>query len=132
MKRIFLFTMLISALLIVAVSCKPSGGGGEELGIQPAPIHEVRVNIAESYPVQIFIYIKGGLPDACATLYEVITERHDNIIDITVTIERPQGKACAQVYGYFEENVALGSNFTSGETYTVNVNDYKPVTFVMQ
>ncbi len=50
-------------------------------------------------------------------------ERSGNTIDITVTTQRPRDAICAQVYGYFEKNVAPGSQFTRGESYTVNVND---------
>lgn len=89
-----------------------------------APIHEVQVNIAESYPEQIFVYFKGGLADSCTAFHDIETQRSGNTIDITVTTERPRDAVCAQVYGYFEKNVALGSDFTSGETYTVNVNDF--------
>jgi hypothetical protein len=48
-----------------------------------------------------------------------------------MNIKRPKGKICAQIYSYFEENVALGSDFASGEIYTVNVNEYKPITFTL-
>lgn len=95
----------------------------QETDISLAPIHDVQVNIAESYPEQIFVYIKGGLRDGCTTFHDIETQRSGNIIDITVTTERPRDAICAQVYGYFEKNVPLGSDFTSGETYIVNVND---------
>lgn len=99
--------------------------------VRPAPIHEVRVSIAESYPPQVFVYIKGGLSDSCTIFHDLTTERKDNTINITVTTERPKDTVCAQVYSYFEKNVALGSDFKSGETYALNVNDYK-TSFVMQ
>ena len=103
----------------------------EGVEIRLAPIHEVRVNIAESYPPQVFVYIKGGLSDACTTFYKLTTERSGNTIYITVIIQRPKGAICAQVYGFFEQNVNLGSDFTSGETYTARVNDVT-TSFVMQ
>lgn len=106
--------------------------GKDEMEIRLAPIEEVRVNIAESFPVQVFVYIKGGLADACTTLHEVKTERSGSAINIEVITQRPRDAICAQVYSTFEENVALGSDFTPGETFTVNVNDAKPVTFVVQ
>ncbi|MEE9583243.1 MAG: hypothetical protein V3W01_01095 [Dehalococcoidales bacterium] len=124
MKPILILVALtLTAVAVAAVGCKPAGNGQGEVEIRPAPIHEVRVIIAESFPEQIFVYIKGGLADACTTFYEVETERSGNTIDITVTTERPKDAICAQVYGYFEKNVALGSQFTRGTTYTVNVND---------
>ncbi len=102
-----------------------------ELEIRLAPIHEVQVNIAESYPSQIIVYIKGGLSDGCTTFHELTTERKDNTINIEVTTQRPKDKECTAVYGYFEKNVNLGSEFISGETYTINVND-KTTDFMMQ
>jgi len=131
MKRFLYLKVLVLALLVVTIGCKPGGGGDEDMEIRLAPIHEVQVNIAESYPPQIFVFIKGGLPDACTTLHKTNIGRHDNTIDITVSIKRLKGKICAQIYSYFEENVALGSDFASGEIYTVNVNEYKPITFAL-
>jgi hypothetical protein len=55
----------------------PQFAGRSEMEIKPAPIEEVRVNIAESFPVQVFVYIKGGLADACTTLHEVKSERNN-------------------------------------------------------
>ncbi len=93
-----------------------------EIEIKPAPIHKVQISIAESFPEQIFVYINGGYLDACTTFNELKEERSGNTIFIEVTTRRPREAVCAQVYGYFEENVNLGSDFTSGETYTVDVN----------
>ena len=135
MKRIFYLAAL--ALLIVMVTSMGCQSETEEqideqrIEIRPAPIHEVQVNIAESFPPQIFVYIRGGLADACTTFYELTVERSGNIINIEVTTQRPKEAICAQVYGYFEENVALGIEFTSGETYTINVND-ETTSFLMQ
>ncbi len=124
MKRILILAALtLAAVAVATVGCKPATDGQGEVEIRLAPIHEVQVSIAESFPEQIFVYIQGGLADACTTFYEVETERSGNTIDITVTTQRPRDAICAQVYGYFEQNVALGSQFARGTTYIVNVND---------
>ena len=114
--------LILPALVVLAAIMPGCTWWQEDIEIKPAPIHEVQVNIAESFPEQIFVYIKGGLADSCTTLHSVGTERCENTINIVVTTERPKNLACAQVYGFFEENVALGSDFTSGETYIVDVN----------
>ncbi len=44
--------------------------------------------------------------------------------------QRPKDAICTQAYDFFEKNVNLGSDFASGETYTVKVND-KTSSFVM-
>jgi inhibitor of cysteine peptidase len=122
--------VVISILLLVAtaVACRP---GGQQLEIRLAPIHEVRVALAESYPPQVIVYIQGGLSDGCTTFHELKTERSGNTVNITVTTQRPRDAICTQVYGYFEKNVNLGSDFVSGQTYTINVND-KTTSFVME
>jgi inhibitor of cysteine peptidase len=115
---------------MVTFGCQSPGADGE-IEIRPAPIHEVRVNIAESYPPQVFVYIKGGLADSCTTFHELKTERSGNTVNIEVTTLRPRDAICAQVYGFFEKNVNLGIDFASGDTYIVNVNE-QTATFVMQ
>jgi len=134
MKQVlYLLVALILVIPVLAVAgCEPAVSDGEEvMEIRLAPIHEVRVNIAESFPVQIFVYIKGGLADSCTVFDDVTIERSGNMVNIKVTTQRPRGEICAQVYGYFEENVALGSDFTSGMTYIIKVND-QVTSFVMQ
>ena len=59
------------------------------------------------------------------------TWSNSNTINITVTTQRPNDAVCARVYGSFEQNVALGSALTSGDSYTINVND-ETTSFVMQ
>jgi len=120
-KTLILLALALAVVAVAATGCKPSDDG-EEIEIRLAPIHEVEVSIAESFPEQIFVYIKGGLADGCTTFNEVETERSGTTIDITVTTQRPRDAICIQVYSFFEQNVALGSQFTSGQTYTVNVN----------
>jgi len=124
MKRSLLFIALSLAAVTVAVGCDSA------IVIRPAPIHEVRVDIAESWPLQVFVYIKGGLADGCTTFHKLTTERSGNTIDISVTVQRPKDAICTQIYGFFEKTESLGSDFTAGETYIVNVND-ETTSFVM-
>jgi inhibitor of cysteine peptidase len=129
MKK-FLYLLATALIILLTLGCQ-SPLVEEEKEIQLAPIHEVTINIAESHPPQVFVYIKGGLADSCTTFHELKTERSGNTLEITVTTERPKDEICAQVYSYFEKNVNLGTEFTSGETYMVNVND-KRTSFIMQ
>ena len=124
MHRIFLTAgIVISVLAIIAFShCLRDADGKTDIEIKPAPIHEVDIRIAESYPEQIFVYIKGGLADGCTSLKNITTEKDGNIINITVTVQRPKDAICIQVYSFFEESVNLGSDFIRGQSYTVNVN----------
>lgn len=109
----------------------PVQSGTGELEIRLAPIHEVQINIAESYPPQVMLYIEGGLSDGCTTFHELTKERDGNVINIRVTTQRPKDAICTQVYGFFEKNLNLGTDFTSGEEYTIQVNDAAHI-FIMQ
>jgi len=129
-RTLYLAALALTIVIVTAVGCQ-SENDELEIEIHPAPIHEVQVNIAESFPPQVFVYIKGGLADSCTTFNELTVERSNNTINIRVTTQRPKGVVCAQVYGFFEKNIGLGSDFTSGETYIVNVNG-KTTRFVMQ
>ena len=101
-----------------------------------APVHEVELVIAESYPVQYFLHVLSGLPNACVEFshYSVAPRTNDND---TVTVEiinlEPVGDdtACAEIYGFVETNIPLGSDFFPGRTYTVMVNNFT-LTFVAQ
>lgn len=127
MKRTLLVTLILVLLVPTIISCQSE----PELEINTAPIHEVNISFAKSLPPQVLVYIKGGLPDGCTTFNDLVTKREGKTAEITVTTQRPKGAVCPAVYGYFEKNVNLGSDFTMGETYTVKVND-KTTSFVMQ
>jgi len=115
--------LIITLVLVSMVSLLPGCQVDEpDLEIKPAPIHEIQVSIAESFPEQIFVYIKGGLAGSCTRFHDLSTERAGNTIIIEVTTERPRDAICAQVYSYFEKNINLGTDFTSGQTYTVDLN----------
>ena len=139
--------LTLIAIMIITIGCqweKPetvttfsptvttvSPGEEPELEIKLAPIHDFRANIDESSPPQVFVYIRGGLADSCTTFHGLEIERLDlpmnihyggDTIRITVTTQRPKDAVCAQVYSFFEKNVALGSDFIVTELYLVDVN----------
>ena len=103
----------------------------DDIEISLAPIHEVEVLFMESYPVQVGVHIQGGLRDGCTTFHDAVVTREEDTISIEVTVQKPKDAVCPAVYTYFEENLNLGSDFVSGTTYTLIVNDYT-TTFVYQ
>ena len=123
--------VLVLVIMISGMAGCQTDNDNDTMEIRLAPIDEVDVRIAESYPPQVFVYILGGLADSCTSFHDLTTKRDGKTINIKVQTIRPKDAECAQVYGSFEKNVPLGSDFTSGETYTVKVND-KETTFTMQ
>lgn len=99
-----------------------------------APIDSVEVRVAESFPPQYFLDIVSGLPGGCAQFDRYEVDRTDNEITVTVWNLEPlsaSGVICTLIYGTVEHAIALGSDFQSGMTYTVHVNDVT-TTFVAQ
>lgn len=129
MKKLLLFwAIFIIVFPFILTACKLADANVE---IKEAPIHEVTIRFAESAPPQVFVHIQGGLSDGCTTFREIKANRSGDTIDIKVLVQRTKAQICTQVYGYFEKDVNLGSNFVKGKTYTVKVNS-ETKTFVMQ
>ena len=91
---------------------------------EAAPIDSLDLRIAESFPPQYFLHVVAGLPSGCAQQYTHFFERNGNVVEVHVLNSFPEGNpVCTAIYGQYEVNIALGSDFVSGETYTVSVND---------
>ena len=91
-----------------------------------APIYSVKINIAESFPPQYFVKVDSGLPAGCSEFYHQDESRSGNTVTITITNLSPapvQQMPCAAVHGTHDFVIPLGTEFQSGETYTVHVND---------
>jgi len=92
--------------------------------VRTAPIHEVEVFFMESNPVQVGVRIKLGLSDGCAAFHDAVVTRDGNTVNIAVTTQHPKDKMCPAIYTYYETSLNLGTTFTQGVTYTLNVNDH--------
>ena len=98
----------------------------------PAPIDGVAVRVLESNPPQYTLNVRAGLPGGCAEKNRHDVQRTGAAITVTVLNWMPSGNPpCTMIYGSYELNINLGSDFQRGTTYTVGVND-KTTTFVAQ
>lgn len=90
----------------------------------PAPIESVSIVMLKSYPPQYVVQITSGLPSGCAKFDSIDWERKGDRIAVHVynTVPANEQMACTMVYGYHESSVNIGSAFTPGTTYTVDVN----------
>lgn len=97
-----------------------------------APIDRLDVRILESSPPQYVLHVRAGLPSGCAEKNRHETERVGDALTVTVLNWMPTGNTpCTKIYGSYELNINVGSDFRRGTTYSVNVND-KRTTFVAQ
>lgn len=124
--------VFLACLALLAVAC---GDDDTKVVTQRvrAPIDAVDIRIAESSPPQYFLDVTSGLPSGCASFDRYEVERMGDAITVTIwnLNETPEDGACTAIYGMVEHHIALGSDFASGTTYTVHVNDVTK-TFVAQ
>jgi hypothetical protein len=132
MSRVLLAAVVALAVLgAVGVAALASGRAPDAGGRQTvaAPIDNVDVLIRESNPPQVSVKISAGLPSGCAQRDSHSVSRAGDTITISVMNSLPTGNPiCTMIYGTYELNVDLGSNFAIGTTYTIRVND-KVTTF---
>ena len=95
-----------------------------DIEIKPAPIHEVKVSLLKSNPPQVSVDIQGGLPDGCTSYHDMDVTQEGNTIIIKITVQRPKDAFCPAIFTFFNKFINLGSEFTTGTTYTLKVNDY--------
>jgi hypothetical protein len=97
-----------------------------------APIDGVGVRVLESNPPQYLLNVRAGLPGGCAEKNRHEIQRAAEAITVSVLNWMPMGNPpCTMIYGSYELNINLGSDFQRGTTYAVSVND-KRTTFVAQ
>ena len=104
----------------------PTPPAQPEPGMQAvlAPIDGVDIIVRESFPPQYGLHVMAGLPSGCAKRFRHDVTRDGNVINVSVLNTIPTGAvACTAIYGMYEINIVLGSDFQSGVVYTVNVND---------
>ena len=114
----------VAAIVYVTRDDETSATGNGRVQVI-APIESVEVLTLESAPPQYVVHIVSGLPSGCAAFEMAeMTGRDGNTISIKVTNTLPDDPdiACTAIYGLHESNLNIGSDFVSGETYTVDVN----------
>lgn len=119
----------ISCASTDGIPSSPSSSGRQAV---LAPIDGLAVRVLESHPPQYLLSIRAGLPSGCAEKNRHETQRSPEAIMVTVLNWMPTGSPlCTMIYGSYELNINLGSDFQRGTTYSVSVND-KTTTFVAQ
>ena len=87
--------------------------------VDSVPRIESPTNGADSARVDVLI--RGSFPDACYELSGVTQSRVARLIDVTLTVRRPQGAFCATVVRPYRFYLELDGRFAPGP-YTLTVN----------
>jgi hypothetical protein len=92
------------------------------MDVRPVLVDSVTVQIAESFPVQVFSRITGVVGDGCSTLLPIEQRRSGTEITVEIRRQRPKGAICTQIARLFDETIRLMGDFPAGE-YRLRVND---------
>ena len=92
-----------------------------------APVQSVEVNVSEAAPPDYSLTVLSTLPQgtSCSRFDGYEVDGDQTTFSVTVTnLEVAPGQLvpCTADFGYTETEIALGSDLTAGETYTVAVN----------
>ncbi|MEE9161988.1 MAG: hypothetical protein V3U35_03365 [Candidatus Neomarinimicrobiota bacterium] len=119
--------LMIGIALILLIACSNGDGRADDRGmiVVLAPILSVEVQVAESFPPQYFLQVESGLPNGCVEFDGYEVERRGETITVSVTNLEPADRdtPCTEIYRTVMTSIPLGSDFESGRTYTVLVND---------
>ena len=124
---------LIAALSILAIGLLGCTGADAASGTPAdperksvaAPIELVEVVVEQDTAANYAVRIVSGLPAGCAQFEGAsVTGRDGNRITVSVTNTMPADPEtiCTMIYRTHTSHVVLGSDFTPGETYVVDVN----------
>jgi hypothetical protein len=119
--------ILIGSLILVVAIAKVGAtdddddqvSDGDRL-VELVTVENVEVNIAESYPVQVFVRVTGYLPDPCWEAQTPTISQDGNRFEIEIYAERDPDEVCAQVIQDYEETIPLGT--MDPGNYVVSVN----------
>ena len=91
-----------------------------DTGLEKAPIEDVDVDkVGSEYHATIVV----GKPNACHSFGAYESSSSGNVIELTIFNTVSDDDACAEIYGTYNLVINLGSGFTPGVTYIVEVND---------
>src|SRR5688500_12400582 len=119
-SRVAIVRGAVVLAILVAAACgsatdnplSPSPPGRQAVA---APIDRLDVRVLESSPPQYVVSVRAGLPSGCAERNRHETERVAEAIRVTVLNWMPTGnRPCTLIYGSYELNINVGSDFRSG------------------
>jgi hypothetical protein len=109
---------MLMLFVVLLGGCGTAGGGSGGAGLS---IEAVEVRVAESFPPQVFVQVRGTLPDGCTSLGAISQQRAGNTITIAIATVRSGAEVCPMIAQAVDKTIRLDGTFASGE-YIVRVN----------
>lgn len=83
-------------------------------------VDDLKINIMESFPVQVSATVVGNLPDGCTRIVDSKAEMVDQTtFELQIITERPEDMMCTMALVPFEEHINLDVEGLPAGTYTV-------------
>ena len=95
---------------------------GNNIIIRQANIESFEIFIAESFPVQVHVRVKGFLGDGCTTINKTEHFRKSDTFIINILTQRPKDAICTREIKNFDQKIKLEVEGLKAGTYKVNVN----------
>ena len=93
---------------------------GSQESLAPIERAEIVISTSSGYAV----HVVAGLPNGCVKPAGHAIVRTEQRIRISVyNSTPPSGAICTAIYGRYELNIPLGSDFKAGSSYAIEVND---------
>ncbi len=80
------------------------------------------MQVVGNSPARVELYVMASL-DGCDFPVQVEQRQDDHDVYVSLYREMPLNVMCPAVLRHYEQVITLDGTFTSGETYTIHVND---------
>ncbi len=102
--------LVLIGLLTGCAAAPPTPQAPQGVTRGPVYVDETDLLLAESYPVQAFLVVRGHLPTPChQARWEVSGPDSQGRIDVELYSEAPEGSVCIMVLEPVELSIRLGS-----------------------
>jgi inhibitor of cysteine peptidase len=83
-------------------------------------VDDLKINLMESFPIQVSATVVGNLPDGCTRIVDSRAELIDeSTFELRIITERPEDMMCTMALVPFEEHIILDVEGLPAGTYTV-------------
>jgi len=91
--------------------------------VSTAQVDTIEVEETSDSPPEVYVVVRGYLPDGCTKIDQVYQDVSNRVINVTITTKRDPDVECTLALKAYEEVVPLETYNLDDGMYTVIVND---------
>jgi hypothetical protein len=117
--------LLLAAGAVTYAVARGDAPAASDRRLVPAPIDAMSVAVRAA-DQHVILSVRAGLLGGCAKQDSHAVSRAGDVVTVTVNISIPATETvCTMIYGTYDLQLDLGTDFKTGSTYTIRVNDQK-------